>query len=154
MAELRTALKHESDPEARFRLGRRIAELTPMLTDCNAISYCLTHYYDKGGNEHDERFGFNGVRRPKKRPVETHRRRRSSGIDDRATEADIHNVSLSDDVDHRHRTRIRCIQEYDIPHIDTCREEIGSTQENIVEDLISGQIDIGGRHFGRMSLEL
>ena len=45
---LRSALKTASDPEEIFRLKRRIAELTPMLTQCNALASLCEHYYERG----------------------------------------------------------------------------------------------------------
>ena len=41
LRELRQALKTASDPEEIFRLKRRIAELTPMLSECNALAQRL-----------------------------------------------------------------------------------------------------------------
>ncbi len=46
--ELRRALKAAQDPEEIFRLKRRIAELTPMLTECNALAQLCEHYYERG----------------------------------------------------------------------------------------------------------
>ncbi len=46
--ELRTALAQETDPEAIWHLKRRIAELTPMLTQMNELAELTAHYYDRG----------------------------------------------------------------------------------------------------------
>ena len=48
LRELRQALKTAQDPEEIFRLKRRIAELTPMLTECNALAALCEHYYERG----------------------------------------------------------------------------------------------------------
>lgn len=48
LRELRLALKTAGDPEEIFRLKRRIAELTPMLTECNALAELCEHYYERG----------------------------------------------------------------------------------------------------------
>lgn len=45
---LREKLKTETDPEERWRLKRRIAELTPMLTQVNELADLTAHYYDRG----------------------------------------------------------------------------------------------------------
>lgn len=48
LRELRQALKTAEDPEEIFRLRRRIAELTPMLSECNALAELCEHYYERG----------------------------------------------------------------------------------------------------------
>ena len=48
LRELRTALKTAGDPEEVWHLKRRIAELTPMLTECNALAALCEHYYERG----------------------------------------------------------------------------------------------------------
>ena len=48
LRELRQQLKTAEDPEEVFRLKRRIAELTPMLTECNAMAALCEHYYERG----------------------------------------------------------------------------------------------------------
>ena len=48
LRELRQVLKSTEDPEEIFRLKRRIAELTPMLTECNALADICEHYYEPG----------------------------------------------------------------------------------------------------------
>ena len=45
---LRQALAAEEDPEAVWHLKRRIAELTPMLTQMNELAELTAHYYDRG----------------------------------------------------------------------------------------------------------
>jgi hypothetical protein len=48
LRELRQALKTATDPEEIFHLKRRIAELTPMLTQCNALAVLCRRYYERG----------------------------------------------------------------------------------------------------------
>ena len=48
LKELRAALKTARDPEQIWQLKRRIAELTPMLTECNALAALCEHYYERG----------------------------------------------------------------------------------------------------------
>jgi len=48
LRELRKALANAQDPEEIFRLKRRIAELTPMLTQMNELAELTAHYYERG----------------------------------------------------------------------------------------------------------
>ena len=48
LRELRFALAESSDPEEIWHLKRRIAELTPMLTQMNELAELTAHYYDRG----------------------------------------------------------------------------------------------------------
>ncbi len=48
LRELRQALKKADDPEEIWRIKRRIAELTPMLTQVNELAELTAHYYDRG----------------------------------------------------------------------------------------------------------
>jgi len=48
MRQLRRAVRTSSDPEEAWRLQRRIAELTPMLTQMNELADLTAHYYDRG----------------------------------------------------------------------------------------------------------
>ena len=48
MAELRAELRTATDPETIWNLKRRIAELTPMLTEMNELADLTAHYYEKG----------------------------------------------------------------------------------------------------------
>jgi len=45
---LRKALRSTDDPEERFRLQRRIRELTPILTQMTELAELTAHYYDRG----------------------------------------------------------------------------------------------------------
>ena len=46
--QLRKAIHQTEDPEEQWRLQRRIAELTPLLTQMNELAELTAHYYDKG----------------------------------------------------------------------------------------------------------
>ncbi len=46
--QLRRALAQEQDPEALFRLRRRIAALMPMLTQMNQLAELTARYYERG----------------------------------------------------------------------------------------------------------
>ena len=65
LSELRRMEKVADDPEERWRIRRRIAELTPMLTQMNDLAFMLEHYYEKGGKDQDVRYGFTGCSRRK-----------------------------------------------------------------------------------------
>lgn len=48
LRSLRQELAKETDPERIWHLKRRIAELTPMLTQMNELAELTAHYYDRG----------------------------------------------------------------------------------------------------------
>ena len=48
MKELRKAIRSTDDPEEKWHLQRRIAELTPILTQMNELADLTAHYYDRG----------------------------------------------------------------------------------------------------------
>ena len=48
LRQLRTQLAAASDPEDIWHLKRRIAELTPLLTQMNELAELTAHYYDRG----------------------------------------------------------------------------------------------------------
>ena len=48
LRELRQALERAEDPEEIWHIKRRIAELTPMLTQMNELAELTEHYYDRG----------------------------------------------------------------------------------------------------------
>ena len=52
---LRQMLASATDPEEIFHIKRRIAELTPMLSECNALAQLCEHYYERGYYR-DERY--------------------------------------------------------------------------------------------------
>ena len=45
---LRKALQKTDDPEEKWHLQRRIAELTPILTQMNELASLTAHYYERG----------------------------------------------------------------------------------------------------------
>ena len=48
MKELRKAIQATDDPEEKWHLQRRLADLTPILTQMNELADLTAHYYDKG----------------------------------------------------------------------------------------------------------
>ena len=48
MRQLRQSIRTSSDPEEIWHLKRRIADLTPMLTQMNELADLTAHYYDRG----------------------------------------------------------------------------------------------------------
>ena len=48
LKELRQALQKTEDPEERWQLQRRIAVLTPMLTQMNELAELTARYYERG----------------------------------------------------------------------------------------------------------
>ena len=48
LRELRYMLAEATDPEEIWHIKRRIAELTPMLTQMNELADLTAHYYERG----------------------------------------------------------------------------------------------------------
>ena len=48
LRELRILLTQTEDAEEIWHIKRRIAELTPMLTQMNELAELTAHYYDRG----------------------------------------------------------------------------------------------------------
>ena len=48
LKELRTLLAQAEDPEEIWHIKRRIAELTPMLTQMNELAELTARYYERG----------------------------------------------------------------------------------------------------------
>ena len=48
LSQLRGELAKAADPEEIWHIKRRIAELTPMLTQMNELAELTAHYYDRG----------------------------------------------------------------------------------------------------------
>ncbi len=48
LSELRKLLEKAEDPEEIWHIKRRIAELTPMLTQMNELAELTAHYYERG----------------------------------------------------------------------------------------------------------
>lgn len=48
LRQLRRALAVETDPEKIWSLRRRIAELTPILTEMNELAELTARYYERG----------------------------------------------------------------------------------------------------------
>lgn len=47
LSQLRRMLRSAQDPEEIWHIKRRIAELTPVLTQMNELAELTEHYYDK-----------------------------------------------------------------------------------------------------------
>ena len=47
LREIRFQIKHTTDPEQLFRLERRKAALTQMLTQVNELAELTAHYYER-----------------------------------------------------------------------------------------------------------
>ena len=48
LKQLRQELAKATDPEEVWHIKRRIAELTPMLTQVNELAELTEHYYERG----------------------------------------------------------------------------------------------------------
>ena len=48
LKQLRRELAQAEDPDSIWRLKRRIAELTPLLTQMNELAELTEHYYERG----------------------------------------------------------------------------------------------------------
>ncbi len=48
IVELRLLERAQEDPEAAFRLRRRIDELTPLWREARELAALTAHYYDRG----------------------------------------------------------------------------------------------------------
>ena len=48
LSELRRLLAEAGDPEEIWHIKRRIAELTPMLTEMNELAELTARYYERG----------------------------------------------------------------------------------------------------------
>lgn len=64
LRQLRRSLKESDSPEERANLRRRIAELQPLLTDCNKIAKFCKCYYEKGFYINSGAFGQRERDRP------------------------------------------------------------------------------------------
>ena len=60
LAEIRKQLKATDDPDEAFKLKRRIAELTPILTECNRMERRCRFYYS-GNRKALGRYALEGV---------------------------------------------------------------------------------------------
>ena len=54
LRQLRAELAKAEDPEEIWHLKRRMAELTPMLTQMNELAELTAHYYDTGYHKHEK----------------------------------------------------------------------------------------------------
>ena len=54
LRELRYLLAETTDPEEAWHIKRRIAELTPMLTQVNELAELTEHYYERGYHRNEK----------------------------------------------------------------------------------------------------
>lgn len=54
LRQLRAELAQCQDPEECWHLKRRIAELTPILTQMNELAELTAHYYDRGYHRNEK----------------------------------------------------------------------------------------------------
>jgi len=53
IADLRAQVRVEADPEASFRLRRRIDELTPLWKEARDLAALTAHYYDRSYHKNE-----------------------------------------------------------------------------------------------------
>ena len=122
--ELRKALAASQNPEEVWHIKRRIADLTPMLTQMDELAWMLQHYYERGGAVRDDRYGFNGIRKPPKKwqANETISSDIAKRIN-RFTKANICGISLSSK-DHGTDCNAKgCEQEHHLQNLEAGRNE-------------------------------
>ena len=54
IVELRGLERAQEDPEAAFRLRRRIDELTPLWREARELAVLTAHYYDRSYHKHEK----------------------------------------------------------------------------------------------------
>ena len=54
IVELRSLERTASDPEASFRLRRRIDELMPLWREARELAALTAHYYDRSYHKHEK----------------------------------------------------------------------------------------------------
>lgn len=55
LKQLQTAQRHTEQNEVRYRLKQRINCLQMIINENRKTAFVLEHYYDKGGNAHENR---------------------------------------------------------------------------------------------------
>ena len=124
LRELRTKLVDADDPEEKWHLKRRIVELTPMLTQLNELAWLLEHYYEKGGGVRDDRYGFNGKRKPpRKRKADERVDPDTKRRIDRLTAADLLGLSPSEEDDSANCGGAEGSQKHGEQDTETCGKE-------------------------------
>lgn len=58
IVELRGQERAQADPEAAFRLRRRIDELTPLWREARELAALTAHYYDRRDRIHENTFAL------------------------------------------------------------------------------------------------
>ncbi len=58
IVELRGQERAQADPEAAFRLRRRLGELTPLWREARELADLTAHYYDRRDRTHENTFAL------------------------------------------------------------------------------------------------
>lgn len=120
LSDLRKELADETDPEKRFKIKRRIASLTPMLTECNILSEYCTRYYERGFYIGNGPFGIGYAKRftaDDKKKVSGFRVHIAKQGINRKTRNSNQKVSVGGEVIHRSGVRTRSKQKHYISEL-------------------------------------
>ena len=130
LRELRNALAVSDDPEEIWHLKRRIAELTPMLTQMNELAELTAHYYDKGYYR-SEKYTLCRVFRPtasQGSPAEAGPAGHSGGADSPAA-GNADRLLFPGTDHHPNRPRAGCQQKHRLPDPASGRKEAAKFSE-------------------------
>lgn len=152
LSELRHQITLTDDPEEIWHLKRRIAELTPMLTQMNDLAWMLAHYYEIGGSDHDSRYGFNGKRKAKSGKSEADKNLTSDtrGRINRLAKADFLGVSLREKNHNSNRRGTRREQKHNLPDAET-RGDKSDEMHEVFPDVSQFFIGTPQRHNRRIT---
>ena len=136
LSELRHRMAGTDDPEEIWHLKRRIAELTPMLTQMNELTWLLAHYYEIGGADRDDRYGFNGKRKHKaiKRKTDGDPAPDIAERINRFAARDLLVIPLREEENGADRTGAGREQEHHLSDAPACRNE-GSALHEVLPDV-------------------
>ena len=126
LAQLRGLLRQAEDPEEVFQLKRRIAELTPILTEMRAISDLTEHYYERG-HYRNEQYSSNCFREQggARRQAKAYFGEDCSERVDGAPAGYVHLVPLEEREHHPDRQQAGSSQKHRKPHFEEGRAEGG-----------------------------
>ena len=123
LRELRYQLQDATDPDVIWHLQRRIAELTPMLTEANHLSWWLGRYYERGGADRDFKYGLNSISKRKEvKPFECTEGNYSYGADSPSA-AGFLGVSRSEIERYTDCKAARCAQKHRKPYFEASRSQ-------------------------------
>ena len=136
LRELREQMSRTDDPEEIWHLKRRIADLTPMLTQMNELAWMLEHYYERGGADRDERYGFCGKRKAKKnqRKADENLAPNFARRIKRLAASDLFGLSLRDEDPCTDRPGSRGEQKHYLPDTETGGTE-GAALHEVLQDV-------------------